>query len=74
MPSNRFQEFVEIYNFSDKIEIECVGSQLTFRGCNSNVKQESRIKPTNAGLQFIQNDNPNDIIQGIFELKHLIIQ
>ena len=27
----------------------------------------------NAGLQFIQNDNPNDIIQGIFELKHLVL-
>lgn len=74
MPSNRFQRICRnIHNFSDKIEIECVGSQLTFRGTNSNVKQQSRIKPTDNGLKFLQNDNPNDIIQGIFELKHLVL-
>lgn len=74
MPSNRFQRICRnIFNFSDKIEIECVGSQLTFRGCNSNVRQESRIKPTSNGLKFIQNENPNEIIQGIFDLKYLVL-
>ena len=74
MPSNRFQRICRnIFNFSDKIEIECVGPQLTFRGCNTNVKQESKIKPTTNGLRFIQNDNPTEIIQGIFELKHLVL-
>ncbi len=74
IPSNRFQRICRnIYNFSEKIEIECVGSQLTFRGCNNNVKQESKIKPTANGMRFIQNDNPDDIIQGVFELKHLVI-
>ena len=74
MPSNRFQRICRnIHNFSEKIEIECVGSQLTFRGCNINVKQECKIKPTTNGMKFIQNYTPEDIIQGVFDLKHLVL-
>ena len=63
MSSNRFQKICRnIHNFSERIEIECVGSELCFRGCNTNVKQECKIKPTENGMKFIQNDNPNDII------------
>ena len=62
-----------IYNFSEKIEIECAGVQLTFRGCNLNIKQETKIKPTNNGMKFIQNENSQEIIQGIYELKHLVL-
>lgn len=73
MPSGRFQNICRgIFNFSDKIEIECVGSQLVFKSCNSMIQQESRVKPTPNGLRFIQNDKPDEIIQGVFELKHLV--
>lgn len=74
IPSNRFQRICRnIYNFSEKIEIECAGVQLTFRGCNLNIKQETKIKPTTNGMKFIQNENSQEIIQGIYELKHLVL-
>jgi proliferating cell nuclear antigen len=74
MSSNRFQKICRnIYNFSEKIEIECVGSQLIFRGCNLNVRQESKIKPTTNGMKFIQNEKPDEIIQGEYDLKHLVL-
>lgn len=74
MPSNRFQRICRsIYNFSDKIELQCVKSQLTFKGCNTNVKQEIKIKPTPNGLKFVQNEKPDEIIQGIFNLKYLML-
>ncbi len=73
MPASRFQNICRgIFNFSDKIEIECVGSQLIFKSHNSMIQQESRVKPTPNGLKFIQNDKPDEIIQGVFELKHLV--
>ena len=74
MSSNRFQKICRnIHNFSERIEIECVGSELCFRGCNTNVKQECKIKPTENGMKFIQNENPDEIIQGEFDLKHLVL-
>lgn len=74
IPASRFQKTCRvIYNFSEKIEIECENSKLKFRGCNSNVQQEIIIKPTNNGMHFIRNNTPNEIIQGFFELKHLVV-
>lgn len=74
IPASRFQKICRvIYGFSEKIEIECENSKLKFRGCNNNVKQEIIIKPTNNGMQFIKNNTPDEIIQGFFELKHLVV-
>ena len=74
IPSNRFQKICRvIFNFSEKIEIECENNKLKFRGCNNNVKQEIVIKPTNNGMQFVKNNKPEEIIQGFFELKHLVV-
>lgn len=74
LPSNRFQKICRvIYNFSEKIEIECEGSKLKFRGCNLNVRQETIIKPTNNGMKFIKNELPEEIIHGFFELRHLVL-
>ena len=73
IPSNRFQKICRvIYNFSEKIEIECENSKLKFRGTNDNVKQEIIIKPASNGMHFIKNNTPEEIIQGFFELKHLL--
>ena len=70
IPASRFQKICRvIYGFSEKIE----NSKLKIRGCNNNVKQEIIIKPTNNGMQFIKNNTPDEIIQGFFELKHLVV-
>lgn len=74
LPSDKFQKNMrKIHNFSEKVEIECEGSKLKFRGCNPNVTQEIIIKPTENGMKFLKNDKPDDIIQGFFELKHLVL-
>ena len=74
LPSNRFQKNCRtIYNFSEKIEIECENNKLKFRGCNQNTPQEIVIRPTPNGMKFIKNDRPDEIIQGFFELRHLVL-
>ena len=74
LPSSRFQKICRIiFNFSEKIEIECEGNKLKFRGCNTNIKQETVIKPTPSGMKFIKNEKPEEIIQGFFELRHLVL-
>jgi len=37
------------------------------------VRQETVIKPTNNGMKFLKNDNPDEIIQGFYELRHLVL-
>ena len=72
--SSRFQKNCRvIYNFSEKIEIECENNKLKFRGCNQNIPQEIVIRPTPNGMKFIKNDRPDEIIQGFFELRHLVL-
>mgnify|MGYP001245212624 CR=1 FL=1 len=71
--SSRFQRNCrEIHQFSDKIEITSINGELIFRGCNSNVKQVIRMKQSSCGIKFETNENPNEIIQGVFDLKHLV--
>lgn len=73
MSSGRFQRICrEISQFSDKIEITSLGEELSFKGYNPNVKQEIKIKPANSGMRFESNETPNQIVQGIFDLKHLV--
>ena len=63
---------MKLAQFSDKIEITSVGSQLIFKGYNTNVKQGIKVKPAASGMKYETNDNPNQIIQGVFDLKHLV--
>lgn len=73
MSSSRFQRICrEIFQFSEKIEITSVGNQLSFKGYNTNVKQEIVVKPAATGMKFESNENPELIVQGIFDLKHLV--
>lgn len=75
MSSGRFQRICrEIYQFSEKIEITSINGQLSFKGYNTNVKQEIKVKPVSSGggMRFESNDKPDEIVQGIFDLKHLV--
>ena len=50
-----------------------MGNQLIF-SCNGDfASQETCIGETNSGLSFIQNESPDEIVQGIFALKHLVL-
>ena len=73
MSSTRFQKICrEIFQFSEQIEITSVGNQLIFRGYNSNVKQEIKIRPTPEGMQYEENEKSDKIVQGVFDLKYLV--
>ena len=74
MPSTDFQKLCrDMHNISDKLEIKSVGNQLMF-SCNGDIgSAEHIIGENNMGMSFIQNDNPDDIVHGIFALKHLVM-
>lgn len=73
MSSARFHKICrEINNFSKNIEITCVNNQLIFKGHNSTYKQEIRIKASAQGMKFEENDNPDEIVQGVFNLQYLV--
>ena len=74
MPSVDFQKICrDMHNLADNIEIQSLGSQLIFR-CNGDfASQETIIGETNSGMVYIKNENPDEIVQGIFALKHLVL-
>ena len=73
MKSDHFQKICrDMSNFSEKVEIKSVGSELVFRGCSVNIKHKSVIRPASGCMEYIQNENPDEIIQGVFDLKFLV--
>jgi proliferating cell nuclear antigen len=74
MPSADFQKHVrDMSNLAEVLEINSVGQQLTFR-CNGEfAKQETIIGETSSGMSFLKNDAPDEIVQGLFSLKHLLL-
>lgn len=74
MPSVDFQKLCrDMFNISDMLEIRSIGNQLIFN-CKGDIgTAEHIIGENNSGLSFIQKNNPDDIIQGVFALKHLVM-
>lgn len=74
MPSVDFQKICrDMHNLADNIEIKSLENQLIF-SCNGQfASQETSIGEANSGLSFVQNSNPDEIVQGVFALKHLVL-
>lgn len=75
MPSSDFQKIVrDLANISEKLEIKSVGEELIFKCCGQYAKAEIRRSETSGtnSMQFLQKQNPDDIIQGEFSLKNLV--
>ena len=75
MPSCDFQKIIrDLANISEKLEIKSVGDELIFKCCGQYAKAEIRRSETSANnsMQFLQKQNPDDIIQGEFSLKNLV--
>jgi len=74
MPSTDFQKICrDMHNLSEELEIKSLGNQLIF-SCNGDfASQETLIGETNSGMSYIQNDSPDEIVQGIFNLKYLVL-
>ena len=74
LPSSDFQKICrDMHNLADDIEIKSVGSQLIFNCKGEFASQETCIGEANSGMTFIQNQNPDEIVQGLFALKHLVL-
>ena len=75
MPSIDFQKIIrDLANISEKLEIKSVNNELIFICNGQYAKAEIRRTESNNSMQFIQKQNPDDIIQGEFSLKNLIIR
>ena len=74
MPSNEFNKICrDMINLSEIIEIKSVGNQMIF-SCNGEfAKQETIIGETNNGLSFVKTCSDDSIIQGYYNLKHLVL-
>jgi proliferating cell nuclear antigen len=77
IPSTDFQKICrDMNNIAEYMEIKSISSQLIFN-CNGQfATQETSILENQGGgssLSFIKNNEPNEIFQGVFSLKHLCL-
>ena len=74
MPSNEFNKICrDMSNLTDIIEIKSVGSQLIFSCKGDFATQETIIGETDSGLTFVKSCGDENIIQGYYNLKHLVL-
>ena len=75
LPSNNFQKICrDMFNLSDNIEITTYGQQITFKCKGDIADQETSIgQSQTSGIGFVKNDNQDEIIQGIYSLKYLVL-
>ena len=74
MPSSDFNKICkDMINLSDTIEIKSIGSQIIFSCKGDFAEQETIMGETNSGLTYIQNSSNTNIIQGYYNLKHLVL-
>ena len=74
MPSGEFNKICrDMINLADIIEIKSVGSQLIFSCKGEFASQETIIGETNNGLNFVKSATEDNIIQGYYNLKHLVL-
>ena len=76
MPSSDFQKICrDMYNLADTIEIKSCGSTLNF-ACKGDFAQQETIigESSSNGMSFLKkSDSGEEIVQGIFALKHLVL-
>jgi proliferating cell nuclear antigen len=74
MPSTDFQKIIrDMHNYADLIDIKSVEEHLIFSCKGDFCCQETIIGETQTGMNFAKNKKPDEIIQGEFALKHLVL-
>ena len=75
MPSSDFQKICRDFNaLAEKLEITSSNSDLIFRCVGDFVDGETIIMSNNqSGIEVKRNENSNEIVQGMFELKYLVL-
>lgn len=74
MPSNQFQKICrDMSVFTDIMEIKSIGENLIL-SCNGDfAEQETVLGETKEGVSFVKNNEPDNIIQGYYNLKSLVL-
>lgn len=62
----------EFKDYADNIEIINLGNQLRFRCENDRLVYERIIGTNEKGIEYIKQDEPEKIIQGVFKLDYLV--
>jgi len=74
MPSGEFNKICrDMIQLSEVIEIKSVGSQMIFSCKGEFASQETIIGEASNGLNFVKSTTENNIIQGYYNLKHLVL-
>ena len=75
LPSSDFQKLCrDMSNLADELDIKSSGNQLEFTIKNDWVEQTTIIQESgNNGMSYIQNLSPDEVIQGSFSIKKLVM-
>jgi len=75
LPSQDFHKYCkDMVSSTDKIEIKATSNKLVFSGKGEIGNIEFEVGETNGGLSIVSTtSNSNEIVQGLFELKFLLI-
>ena len=75
IPSSDFQKLCrDMNNLGDELEIKSSGNQLIFSISNDWMEQETIMcESHNGGMEYLQNLSPDEVIQGVFSIKKLVL-
>ena len=74
LPSIEFQKIIrDMHNLSDTIEIKSAGTQLIFSCKGDFATRKTIMGETPGGMSYLENMNTDEIVQGNFTLKNLIL-
>lgn len=74
MPSSDFQKIIrDMNNLADFVEVKNINNQLIFHCRGDFCQQETILSDNENGVNSITNKNYNEIVQGIFSLKYLVL-
>jgi proliferating cell nuclear antigen len=74
LPSSDFQKICrDMNNIADAVDIKNVGNQLILSCKGDFCSQETVIVDNDNGINHISNKESSDIVQGVFNLKYLVL-
>lgn len=74
MPSHDFQKYCkDMSSITDKLELICNKDKLIFKGKGDMGSAEFEVEESLGGLQIQMTSENNKIVQGIYDLKYLLI-
>lgn len=74
MPSVDFQKFCrDMHHIAEVMEIKSIGQQVILSCKGDFACQETTLGEANSCMTIVQNPDPNEIVQGLFALKHLVL-